>query len=87
MFCVRDLIVIYVPWLGNQLIGDLLSFESRLRVRATGVYTLDDFQATFNQCDAVAVLDLLEAMDVCVRVWYLNGFSFDSINVFFIVCD
>lgn len=67
VFCVQYLVVINVCWLGNQLLGDLLSTQFQLHARVTGVYTLDDFQASFNQCDALGVLDLLEALDICVQ--------------------
>ncbi|CAH0563355.1 unnamed protein product [Brassicogethes aeneus] len=67
VFCIQDLVVISVPWLGVQLIGELLSNHFLLHARVTGVYTTDDFQASYNQCDALGVLDLLEALDVCIQ--------------------
>lgn len=60
--------MISVPWLGIQLIGELLSTQFLLHARVTGVYTVEDFQASYNQCDALGVLDLLEALDLCVQV-------------------
>lgn len=70
VFCVQDLVVISVGWLGSQLLGDLFSNEFFLHARVTGVYTSEDFQASFNQCDALGALDLLEALDVCVQVFF-----------------
>ncbi|KRT78934.1 Ankyrin repeat-containing protein, partial [Oryctes borbonicus] len=58
VFCIQDLVVISVQWLGSQLIGELLSNQFILQARVTGVYTTEDFQASYNQCDAVAVLEL-----------------------------
>ncbi|KAJ8953553.1 hypothetical protein NQ318_002973 [Aromia moschata] len=67
VFCVQDLVVISVPWLGSHLLGELLSTQFLLHARVTGVYTVEDFQAGYNQCDALGVLDLLEALDICVQ--------------------
>lgn len=60
--------IISPPWLGLQIIGELLSTEFLSNVRATGVYTPDDFQACFNHCDALRTLELLEALDLCIQV-------------------
>lgn len=68
VFCVQDLVVISVQWLGTQLIGELLSNQFILQARVTGVYTTEDFQASFNQCDAAAVLELLKSLELCVEV-------------------
>lgn len=62
------MVVISVPWLGVQLLGEILSSQFLLHVRVTGVYTAEDFQAVFNQCDALGVLELLEALDICIEV-------------------
>ncbi|KAK9739260.1 Ankyrin repeats (3 copies) [Popillia japonica] len=67
VFCVQDLVVISVQWLGTQLIGELLSNQFILQARVTGVYTTEDFQASFNQCDAAAVLELLKSLELCVE--------------------
>lgn len=55
-------------WLGRNLLGELLSSQFLLHARVTGVYTAEDFQASYNECDALGVLELLEALDLCVRV-------------------
>lgn len=67
VFCIRDLIVLSVRWLSNNLLADLFSSEFFLHARTTGVYTLDDFQSSYNQCDALLALDLLQALDICVK--------------------
>lgn len=68
VFCIQDLIVISTDWLGTHLLGELLSTTFLSHARVTGVYTIEDFQASFNQCDALAALELLEALDICVQV-------------------
>lgn len=60
--------MISVPWLGSQLLGEILSPHFMAHVRVTGVYTAEDFQAVFNHCDAQGVLELLEALDICIKV-------------------
>lgn len=60
--------MISVPWLGSQLLGELLSTQFIMKSRVTGVYTIEDFQACFNECDAIGVLDLFEALEICVQV-------------------
>lgn len=67
VFCVRDLVVISTAWLGTTLIGELLSSHFLHHARVTGVYTAEDFQASYNECDAFGVLDLLKAMGLCVQ--------------------
>lgn len=71
VFCIRHLVVISLPWFGNNLIGELLSTNFLLHARVIGVYTAEDFQASYNECDALGVLELLEAMDLCIHVWLL----------------
>lgn len=68
VFCVRHLVVICLPWFGSNLIGELLSTQFLLHARVIGVYTAEDFQASYNECDALGVLELLEAMDLCIHV-------------------
>lgn len=60
--------VISVPWLGFNLLGELLSAQFISRARITGVYTAEDFQSVYTECDAIGVLDLMEALDLCVQV-------------------
>lgn len=74
VFCVHHLVVISLPWFGNNLIGELLSTNFLLHARVIGVYTAEDFQASYTECDALGVLELLEAMDLCIHVLMLEGF-------------
>nr|XP_022900438.1 death-associated protein kinase 1-like isoform X1 [Onthophagus taurus] len=67
VFCVNDLVVLNVSWLGTQLIGELLSNQFILHARVTGVYTAEDFQASYNQCDAIGVLELLRSLELCIE--------------------
>jgi len=39
-----DLVVLSPPWLGTEVIGELLSRELTARCRPTGCFTIDDFQ-------------------------------------------
>ncbi|XP_031354372.1 death-associated protein kinase 1-like isoform X2 [Photinus pyralis] len=67
IFCINELVVISLAWFGLQLIGEFLSTEFLANVRATGVYTPDDFQASFNQFDALGTLQLMEALELCIQ--------------------
>lgn len=60
--------MISVPWLCCQLLGELLSSQFISNARATGVYSPDDFQATFTCCDALDLLQLLDALHFCIQV-------------------
>lgn len=68
VFCIQELVVISVQWLGNHLLGELLSLQFLTHARVTGVYSTDDFQASYNQCDALGVLELLTALQLCIPV-------------------
>lgn len=68
MFCVRDLVVISVSWMCSELLGELLSSQFISNARTTGVYSPHDFQATFNCCDSLDLLQLLEALHFCIQV-------------------
>ncbi|KAK9888307.1 hypothetical protein WA026_000568 [Henosepilachna vigintioctopunctata] len=67
VFCIYDHIVISISWLGTELLGELLSANFLQHARVTGVYTAEDFQACFNQCDALGALSLLEDLSLCIR--------------------
>lgn len=54
--------------MASQLFGELLSTHFIVQAREIGVYTAEDFQASFTQCDANGVLELLECLDLCVQV-------------------
>jgi len=58
-----------IRWLGNELLGQLLSPEFTATARVTGCYTPLDFNSAFPQpADPNLVLHVLEALDFCVQV-------------------
>ncbi|XP_066151659.1 death-associated protein kinase dapk-1-like isoform X1 [Euwallacea fornicatus] len=67
VFCIDYLVVITVPWLGHQLLGELLSFNFISHAREIGVYSAEDFQSSYTQCDASSTLEVLECLDLCVK--------------------
>lgn len=62
-----DLLVINPSWLCGQIIGQLLSIDFIAQARITGCYTVDDFQAAFPEADALAMLQVLESLHLCVQ--------------------
>lgn len=66
VFCIDHFIVLSLQWLGADLLGELLSLQFLANARITGVYTVEDFQSTFAQCDASELLKLLEALQLCI---------------------
>ncbi|XP_076253957.1 death-associated protein kinase dapk-1-like [Rhynchophorus ferrugineus] len=66
VFCIKYLVVLSVPWLTSNLLGELLSADFISSTRVIGVYSVDDFQASYMQCDASKVLELLEALNLCI---------------------
>ncbi|XP_018326507.1 death-associated protein kinase 1 [Agrilus planipennis] len=67
VFYTGDLVVVCLTWLGKNLIGELLSNEFISNARTTGVYTADDFQACFTECDALGTIQLMESLHLCVQ--------------------
>lgn len=57
-----------VQWFCGQLLAELLSSQFISHARVTGVYSPDDFQAIFNCCEALDLLQLLEALHFCLQV-------------------
>lgn len=72
-----------MSWLGTQLIGELLSSQFSNHARVTGVYTAEDFQSSYNQCDALGVLELLKALELCISV-SKNFVNITSILIIFL---
>lgn len=68
-----DLLVVTPAWLCGQVIGQLLSIDFVAHARITGCYTVDDFQAAFPQVDAMAMLQVLETLQLCIQVTLLNS--------------
>ncbi|KAB7507730.1 Death-associated protein kinase dapk-1, partial [Armadillidium nasatum] len=79
----QDLVILDPPWLTSKQIGLLLSKEYSLHARVTGAqiilqvilhlclslgcYTVDDFQMSFPDCDALDLLQVLEALHLCTQ--------------------
>ncbi|XP_059474229.1 death-associated protein kinase 1-like isoform X2 [Neocloeon triangulifer] len=62
------LVFLCLQWLGNELLGQLLSPESMAAARVTGCYTPLDFNSAFPQpADPNLVLHVLESLDFCVQ--------------------
>lgn len=54
-------------WLCSSVIGQLLSLDFVAQARVTGCYTVDDFQVSFSECDALDILQVLEALQICTQ--------------------
>jgi death-associated protein kinase len=63
----KDLIVLQPQWLCSDMIGYLLSHDQQARARATGVYTVDDFQRLMVEGDAALILKVLEELQFGVQ--------------------
>uniref|UniRef100_A0A023EZ51 Putative serine/threonine protein kinase n=1 Tax=Triatoma infestans TaxID=30076 RepID=A0A023EZ51_TRIIF len=64
---IGDLIVLSPSWLCGQVLGQLLSVDFITHARITGCYTVDDFQVAFPEADAMAMLEVLEALQLCIQ--------------------
>lgn len=49
------------------MLGQLLSLDFVAQARVTGCYTVDDFQVAFSECDALDILQVLEALQICTQ--------------------
>jgi len=54
-------------WLCSNVLGQLLSLDFVAQARVTGCYTVDDFQVAFSECDALDILQVLEALQICTQ--------------------
>lgn len=64
---VQDLVVLHPKWLCNEIIGNLLSHEKIITSRITGCFTVDDFQLMYPETDALDLLQVLEALEICTQ--------------------
>ncbi|CAG0890672.1 unnamed protein product [Darwinula stevensoni] len=64
----EDLVVLSPRWLGDSIIGRLLSLRFHGKAHVTGSYSLDDFQMTFSHAEAFDMLQLLQAIGLCIQV-------------------
>ena len=85
----QDLVCVSPRWLCSSVIGHLLSLDFVAQARVTGCYTVDDFQVAFSECDALDVLQVLEALQMCtqVRVTVNCCYIVDDFQVAFSECD
>ncbi|XP_071450473.1 death-associated protein kinase 1-like isoform X2 [Hetaerina americana] len=63
----QDLVDLCPQWLCSHVVGQLLSIEFMSEARITGCYTVDDFQVAFSECDALDMLQVLEALQLCIQ--------------------
>ncbi|XP_069694753.1 death-associated protein kinase 1-like isoform X2 [Periplaneta americana] len=63
----QDLVCLSPRWLCTNVIGQLLSLDFVAQARVTGCYTVDDFQVAFSECEALDVLQVLEALQLCTQ--------------------
>ncbi|KAK7866658.1 hypothetical protein R5R35_000274 [Gryllus longicercus] len=63
----QDLVCVWPHWLGSQVVGQLLSLDFLAQARVTGCYSVDDFQVAFSECDALDMLQVLEALQLCTQ--------------------
>ena len=64
---VQDLVVLDPKWLCGDIIGNLISQEKIIQSRITGCFTVDDFQLMYPETDALDLLQVLEALEVCTQ--------------------
>ncbi|BES87718.1 Death-associated protein kinase [Nesidiocoris tenuis] len=65
---IGDLIILSPSWLCSQVLGQLLSVDFITHARITGCYTVEDFQAAFPEADSMAMLEVLEALQLCIQI-------------------
>ncbi|XP_014251310.1 death-associated protein kinase 1-like isoform X2 [Cimex lectularius] len=64
---VGDLIILSPSWLCGQVLGQILSIDFITHARITGCYTVEDFQVAFPEADSMAMLEVLEALQLCIQ--------------------
>ncbi|XP_059159950.1 death-associated protein kinase 1-like isoform X2 [Physella acuta] len=65
LHCQTDLVVINPRWLGVEVLGHLLSHERIAQIRRTGCFSLDEFQLMYPNTDALSLVQVLEALELC----------------------
>lgn len=63
----QDLVILDPKWLCEDIIGNLISQEKIIQSRITGCFTVDDFQLMYPETDALDLLQVLEALEVCTQ--------------------
>lgn len=79
-FQYQDLVCLQPCWLCSNVIGHLLSLDFVASARATGCYTVDDFQVAFSECEALDVLQVLEALQICTQASCICSFLHPSFH-------
>ncbi|XP_041373234.1 death-associated protein kinase 1-like isoform X2 [Gigantopelta aegis] len=62
---VQDLVVFDPKWLCSDVIGHLVSHDKIVQTRVTGCFSVDEFQLIYSDTDAVDLLQVLEALELC----------------------
>ena len=62
---VQDLVVFDPKWLCCDVIGHLVSHDKIVQTRVTGCFSVDEFQLIYPDTDAVDLLQVLEALELC----------------------
>jgi len=63
----EDLVVLTPQWLGMEVFGKLLAYETTSRCRPTGCFTVDDFQSLMPESSAEDILTIICALQLCTR--------------------
>ncbi|XP_067666267.1 death-associated protein kinase 1-like isoform X1 [Haliotis asinina] len=62
---VQDLVVFNPQWLCSDVIGHLISHDKIVQSRITGCFSVDEFQLMYADSDALDLLQVLEALELC----------------------
>ncbi|XP_005108326.1 death-associated protein kinase dapk-1 [Aplysia californica] len=60
-----DLVVVSPRWLGVDVLGHIMSHERIAQARVIGCFSLDEFQLMYPSTDALSLLQVLEALEMC----------------------
>lgn len=79
----EDLVIINPQWLGTEIIGKLLSYEVVACAPESGRMSLDDLRNLFPRLDGTDLVNLLEALNICVECSVSGDveFAFPVLNV------
>ncbi|KAL5004238.1 hypothetical protein ScPMuIL_017694 [Solemya velum] len=64
---VQHLVILNPKWLCSDSIGNLISHEKIIQSRITGCFTVNDFQLMYPETDALDLLQVFEALEVCTQ--------------------
>ncbi|KAK6178961.1 hypothetical protein SNE40_011428 [Patella caerulea] len=64
---VQDLVVFNPKWLCSDVIGTLMSHDKIVQSRITGCYSVDEFHLIFPDTEAIDLLTVLEALELCTQ--------------------